>query len=177
MKPVLTAAIVLTFLSLNAQTSEWQVRQSPLNEHLYGVTYGEGLYVAVGNNRTILTSPQRHSLDAAHAQYELARLAMQRSAWQRHVCRGRQRFSAIVAAILAVDVGAAGKRWFLLAHECRAHLGLKGRNSLAPRPADPFEFQFLGCGLWTRPICCGWPGRFDDFTRWPFMDSSDELLP
>ena len=60
MKTVLTgcsAALLLLANNLRAQIPEWRVRQSPVNEHLYSVTYGKGVYVAVGNHRTILTSP------------------------------------------------------------------------------------------------------------------------
>jgi hypothetical protein len=48
--------LVLISVSLHAQTYGWQVRRSPVDEHLYDVTYAKGMYVAVGNHRTILTS-------------------------------------------------------------------------------------------------------------------------
>ena len=51
-----TAILLFTVSSLNSQTLGWRAGQAPLREHLYSVTHGEGLYVAVGNNRTILTS-------------------------------------------------------------------------------------------------------------------------
>ena len=56
-------SLVLFHLTyLNAQSTDgWHVRRSPLDEHLYSVTHGEGLYVAVGNNRTVLTSPNGKS--------------------------------------------------------------------------------------------------------------------
>lgn len=64
MKTVLTACIAALLLltnNLHAQTPDWRVRQSPVGEHLYGVAYGKGVYVAVGNHRTILTSPNGRS--------------------------------------------------------------------------------------------------------------------
>ncbi|MGN6643232.1 MAG: hypothetical protein ACTHKU_09535, partial [Verrucomicrobiota bacterium] len=34
----------------------WNVRSAPTTNQLNGVTYGNGLFVAVGNHNTILTS-------------------------------------------------------------------------------------------------------------------------
>jgi hypothetical protein len=59
MKTLLAAcSAVLVSLTTTpvTQAVDWQVRQSPVDEHLYGITYGRGIYVAVGNHRTILTS-------------------------------------------------------------------------------------------------------------------------
>jgi len=49
-------ALTLACSSATGQTYDWQVRRSPISEHLYDVTYAQGMYVAVGNHRTILTS-------------------------------------------------------------------------------------------------------------------------
>lgn len=46
----------LTAFSVFGQIEAWRLGQSRSIDHLYAITYGRGVYVAVGNHRTILTS-------------------------------------------------------------------------------------------------------------------------
>jgi len=49
-------SLLLVACGVSGPGSTWTPRTSNTNQHLYGVTYGNGTFVAVGEGGTILTS-------------------------------------------------------------------------------------------------------------------------
>jgi hypothetical protein len=54
--PGLVAAISIPWIGMGAIPTAWQARDSGTSNRLNGVAYGDGMYVAVGQNGTVVTS-------------------------------------------------------------------------------------------------------------------------